>query len=162
MNNAVRRAEIKEYVRKAFLAKFMQMNDIRQNKKLELRGELSKFPANLWSCDQRIHRMVLLEPRLAFNKTVVTRYLISLGSSGITHQPPSTCGSLQSAVWLTSLPIVVSSVQIWLLGFGGRTLGRRRAFWRYCERGFASTDATRREIQLLGTGKIRASPSSFR
>jgi len=47
MNNAVRRAEIKEYVRKAFLAKFMQMNDIRQNKKLELRGELSKFPANL-------------------------------------------------------------------------------------------------------------------
>jgi hypothetical protein len=38
-------------------------------------------------------------------------------SSGITHQPPSTCGSLQSGGWLTMLPIVVSSVQIWLLGF---------------------------------------------
>jgi len=47
MNNGVQRAQIEEYVRKAFLAKIMQMNDIRQNKKLELRGELSRHGHSL-------------------------------------------------------------------------------------------------------------------
>jgi transposase len=32
-------------------------------------------------------------------------------SSGITHQPPSTCGSLQSGGWHTRPPIAVCSVQ---------------------------------------------------
>jgi acyl carrier protein len=40
MNNAAQRAQIEEYVQKAFIAKIMQMNDIRQSKKLELRGEV--------------------------------------------------------------------------------------------------------------------------
>lgn len=42
MNNATQREEIDKYVQKAFLAKIMQMNDIRQNKMLELRGELGR------------------------------------------------------------------------------------------------------------------------
>jgi hypothetical protein len=42
MNDAIQRAEIERYVHKAFLAKIMQMNNVRQNKKLELRGELGR------------------------------------------------------------------------------------------------------------------------
>jgi acyl carrier protein len=42
MNDAIRRAEIREYVHKAFLAKIMQMNDVRQRRKVELRGELGR------------------------------------------------------------------------------------------------------------------------
>jgi hypothetical protein len=34
MSDATKRAEIQQYVQKAFLAKIMQMNDVRQNKKL--------------------------------------------------------------------------------------------------------------------------------
>jgi len=42
MSDATKRAEINQYVQKAFLAKIMQMNDVRQNKLLELRGELGR------------------------------------------------------------------------------------------------------------------------
>jgi acyl carrier protein len=42
MNDAVQRAQIKDYLHKAFLAKIMQMNEVRQRKKLELRGELGR------------------------------------------------------------------------------------------------------------------------
>ena len=42
MNDAIQRAEIREYVHKAFLAKIMQMNDVRERRKVELRGELGR------------------------------------------------------------------------------------------------------------------------
>jgi hypothetical protein len=42
MNDATKRAEIHQYVQKAFLAKIMQMNDVRRNKMFELRGELGR------------------------------------------------------------------------------------------------------------------------
>jgi hypothetical protein len=42
MNDAVQRAEIQRYVQKAFLAKIMQMNEVRHKKTLELRGELAR------------------------------------------------------------------------------------------------------------------------
>lgn len=42
MNDAIQRAEIKRYVDKAFPALILQMNEVRQHKKLELRGELGE------------------------------------------------------------------------------------------------------------------------
>ena len=41
MNDAVQHAEIKQYVHKAFLAKIMQVNEVRESKKRELRAGLS-------------------------------------------------------------------------------------------------------------------------
>jgi hypothetical protein len=73
-------------------------------------------PSSLRTYDHAIREFIewySSEPRLAFNKTVVTRYRISLEQ----RHYASTCGSLQSGGWLTRLPIVVCSVQIWLLGF---------------------------------------------
>jgi acyl carrier protein len=47
MSDATKRDEIHEYVQKAFLAKITQMNDVRQNKMLELRGELGRHGHSL-------------------------------------------------------------------------------------------------------------------
>jgi hypothetical protein len=47
MNDPVQRAQIEEYAHKAFLAKIMQMNEVRQSKKLELRGELGRHGHSL-------------------------------------------------------------------------------------------------------------------
>jgi acyl carrier protein len=47
MSDATKRAEIHQYVQKAFLAKIMQMNDIRQDKMLELRSELGRHGHSL-------------------------------------------------------------------------------------------------------------------
>jgi len=41
MNDSTQHAEIKEYVRKAFIAKLLQMNDIRESKKREFRAGLA-------------------------------------------------------------------------------------------------------------------------
>jgi hypothetical protein len=47
LNDAAQRAEIKQYVQTAFPAKIMQMNEVRHNKRLELRGELGRLGHSL-------------------------------------------------------------------------------------------------------------------
>jgi hypothetical protein len=58
------------------------------------------------------------EPRLAFNKTVVTRYRISLEQQ---HYASTTINLrwLLSEDWPTRPLIAVCSAQTWLLGFAG-------------------------------------------
>ena len=65
MNDPVQRARIKEYAHKAFLAKIMQMNEIRQSKKLELRGELGRHGHSLNSSAWMIGEIEIEEDCIA-------------------------------------------------------------------------------------------------
>jgi acyl carrier protein len=65
MSDATKRAEIQQYVQKAFLAKIMQMNDVRQNKKLELRGELGRSGHSLNSSALMIGEVEIEEDCIA-------------------------------------------------------------------------------------------------
>jgi acyl carrier protein len=65
MNDAVKRAEIKRYVHKAFLAKIMQMKDIRNNKILELRGELAQHGRSMNSSARMIGEVEIEEDCIA-------------------------------------------------------------------------------------------------
>ena len=79
----------------------LKLPDLEQSKSAVLNSLTS--PSSQRTYDHAIREFIewyCSEPRLAFNKTVVTRYRISLASS-IMHLPPSICGSRQSEGWRT-------------------------------------------------------------
>jgi hypothetical protein len=95
----------------------LKLPDLEQSKSAVLNSLTS--PSSQRTYDHAIREFIewyCSEPRLAFNKSVVTRYRISLEQRHYASTT-STCASLQSGGWLTRLPIVVCLVQTWLLGF---------------------------------------------
>ncbi len=96
----------------------LKLPDLEQSKSAVLNSLTSQSSQRTY--DHAIREFIewyCSEPRLAFNKTVVpgTEYL---WNSGTTRQPPSICASRRFEGWPPRLPIVASSVQIWLPGFG--------------------------------------------
>jgi hypothetical protein len=65
LNKSIQRAEIKRYVQKAFLATIMQMNEVRETKKRELRGELGRHGHSLNSSAWMINEVEIEEECLA-------------------------------------------------------------------------------------------------
>jgi hypothetical protein len=65
MSDATQRAEIHQYVQKAFLAKIMQMNDVRQNKMLELRGDPGRHGHSMNSSAWMIGEVEIEEDSIA-------------------------------------------------------------------------------------------------
>src|SRR5271168_1593665 len=84
-----------------------KLPDLEQSKSAVLNSLTS--PSSQRTYDHAIREFIewyCSEPRLAFNKTVVTRYG-SLSNSSIMHLRPSTCGSRQSGGWHTRPRIAV-------------------------------------------------------
>jgi len=90
----------------------LKLPDLEQSKSAVLNSLTS--PSSQRTYDHAIREFIewyCSEPRLAFNRTVVTRYRFPSNSS-ITRQLPLTFGSLQSGGWLMRRPIAASLVQI--------------------------------------------------
>jgi len=95
----------------------LKLPDLEQSKSAVLNSLTS--PSSQRSYDHAIREFIdwyCSEPRLAFNKTVVTRYRISLEQR---QYAPSTINLRLAADvgWLMKLQIAVSSALTWLPGF---------------------------------------------
>jgi hypothetical protein len=97
----------------------LKLPDLEQSKSAVLNSLTS--PSSQRTYDHAIRAFIewyCSEPRLAFNKTVVTRDRISLEQR---HYASTTINLRLAAIggWLTRRPIAVASAQIWLREFAG-------------------------------------------